>query len=230
MGNLRAYVFYCFALIVDVCFYVFKDLIKIFLLCLHAFLSSAFGFWIEIQWIGFVEFSVDMRSLDISIENLYWSKFFYLFILIWKLDVWNRNTISSFHRVLELLFRICDITQRLHKYFEIADVVVSNARYAIDLVFRYQTNLVVRNELVGILVPFNSFDVFEGYRIFDLLIFHRTGFRVVSQLRFWDSNHGLIEGADRILLVECFLFLLLCDLKVRKELLANVVDIVYNLV
>ena len=53
---------------------------------------------------------------------------------------------------------------------------------------------------------------------------------MVGQLRFRDSDHGLIEGADRILLVESFLFLFLCHLEVSKELLADVVDIVYDLI
>ena len=141
--------------------------------------------------------------------------------------------ISPFHCVLKLLFRICHITQRLHKYFEIAYVVVSDAWYSINLVFRHQTNLVVRYKLVGILMPFNSFDIFQGHRIFDLLVFHRAGFGMICHLRFRDSDHGLIEGVDRILLVESFHFLfllLLCDLKVSKQLLADVVDIVYDLV
>ena len=216
MGNFWAYVIHFLALIVDMCLYVFKDLIEIFLFCLHALLGSALRFWIEMQGVRFVKFPLDMGSFDIGIEHLYWSELFYLFIHIWKLYVWNWNMISSFHCVLQLLFRICHITQWLHKYFEIAYVVVSNAWYSINLVFRHQTNLVVRYELVGVLMPFNSFNIFEGHRIFDLLVFNRAGFGMVGHLWFRDSDHGLIEGADRILLVESFNFLFLCHLEVSK--------------
>ena len=87
MGNFWAYVLYFLALIVDVCLYVFKDLIEIFLFCLHAFLGSSLGFWIEMQRVRFVKFPIDMRSFDIVIEHLYWSELFYLFIHMWKLNV-----------------------------------------------------------------------------------------------------------------------------------------------
>ena len=87
MGNFWAYVLYFLALIVNVCLYVFKDLIEIFLFGLHALLGSTLGFWIEMQRVRFVKFPIDMRSFDIGIEHLYWSELFYLFIHIWKLNV-----------------------------------------------------------------------------------------------------------------------------------------------
>ena len=82
------------------------------------------------------------------------------------------------------------------------------------MILWHQAYLVALYELVGVVMALDSLDVFHGHGVLYLLVLYRAWLCMVSQLWFRDSDHGLVEGIDAVLLVERLLLRFFCHLKV----------------